>query len=152
MWDTRILAPVRSLLVSTPHVALFEDASLGIAWLIRRPTVGASSAEVVDCYRRCLEGAEARHASMGLVVDTRNTTLREDRVFEAGMVQVRARAQSAFARIAVLVATPRGAKAAHRARQEDESEELVTYDPLEAERWACGEYVRSRPRHAKGPG
>ncbi|MEO0325786.1 MAG: hypothetical protein AAF447_22735 [Myxococcota bacterium] len=143
---------MRSLLVSTPHVALFEDASLGIAWLIRRPTVGASSADVVGCYGRCLEGAEARHASMGLVVDVRNTTLREDRVFRQGMVQVRARAQSAFARVAVLVATPRGAKAAHRVRQEDESEDFVTYDPVEAERWASGEYVRTGPRHPKGPG
>ena len=130
-------------MVNTPHVALFEDASRGIVWLIRRPTEGAVSAEIVDCYRRCLAAADARHARMGLVVDVRNTVLREDRVFEQGMKLVRARATRSFARVAVLVATPRGARKAHQVRQEDESADFVTYAPVEAERSAAREYVRT---------
>jgi sulfite reductase (NADPH) flavoprotein alpha-component len=109
-----------------------------IAVLHRTPLPASSLAALAADNEALLHTLRDEHRNFGLVVDTRQAPLRNDKDFEETMAHLRNELTAHFQRSAVLLDTPIGELQAQRLERDEGRKTLVTRSVAAAFRFAAG--------------
>jgi sulfite reductase alpha subunit-like flavoprotein/cytochrome b involved in lipid metabolism len=109
-----------------------------IAVLYRTPLPAPSLVALAADNEALLSALREEHRGFGLVVDTRQAPLRNDKDFEATMARLRVEITSHFKRSAVLLETSLGELQAQRLERDEGRNTLVTRSVSAAFRFAAG--------------
>jgi hypothetical protein len=106
--------------------------------LLRTPLPAVSLPALAADNEALLATLREEHGSYGLVVDTREAPLRNDRAFEETMGRLRNELTSRFPRTAVLLDSPLGELQVTRLERDEGRNTLVTRSVSAAFRFAAG--------------